>query len=160
MFDRLTERARTSLLLANKSAELRGDGWKDSNDLYLGLITGFQINPGVAKEVLRRLEVDTENLRERLEKSMEVAIPLDNWRTAYTAPQTPQTESIIVNSINEARGLDRGYVGTEHLLLGILKTASEDQGMPLVEQTLIANGITYEKAYQETRDFFKSINSS
>src|SRR5437660_7507015 len=115
MYERFTDRARKVMHLANQEAQRLQHEYIGTEHILLGLI---QEGSGVAANVLKNLDVDLRKVRAEVEKlvqcSPEVAVP-------GKRPQTPRAKKVIEYAIEEAHKLNHNYVGTEHLLLGLLR---------------------------------------
>jgi ATP-dependent Clp protease ATP-binding subunit ClpA len=122
MYERFTDRARKVMQLANQEALRFRHEYIGTEHVLLGLTAE---GSGVAANVLKNLDIDLLKLRREVEK----IIPYDpNAETVATGrlPHTPRTKKVVEHAIEEARSLDHNYVGTEHLLLGLLR---EEEGL-------------------------------
>jgi ATP-dependent Clp protease ATP-binding subunit ClpC len=121
MFEKFTDRARKVIHLARQEAERLGHEFIGTEHILLGLV---KEGSGVAANVLENLNVDLEKVRVEVEKyvsaSGETASP------AATLPFTPKAKKVLEFAMEEARNLEHNYIGTEHLLLGLLR---ESEGM-------------------------------
>jgi ATP-dependent Clp protease ATP-binding subunit ClpA len=114
MFERLTDRARKAMALANQEARRLHHEHVGTEHLLLGLTRENDI----AAMVLKDLGVDVQTLHAEIEKlvpSKTDTIPLGE------PPQTPRAKEAITYAVQEARSLGQNYVGTEHLLLGLIR---------------------------------------
>ena len=109
-----TQRAQAALRLAQESAAELGHGYVGSEHLLLGLAKEGR---GVASKVLQAAGLEPEGLKKTISQLVGVGTP----GTAPSQGLTPRCKKIIELSLNEAVRLGHQYVGTEHLLLGILK---------------------------------------
>jgi ATP-dependent Clp protease ATP-binding subunit ClpC len=112
--DRFTERARRVLLLAQEEAKRLNDSYIGTEHLLLGLV---QEDRGVAARVLRDAGVNPYQVRRIIEES--------SRRTGQRvrgqpAGLTPRTKRVIERAVEEARRMNHHYIGTEHLLLGLI----------------------------------------
>jgi ATP-dependent Clp protease ATP-binding subunit ClpC len=115
MYWRFTDRARKAMQLANQEAERFRHDYVGTEHILLGLIAEGR---GVAANVLRNLDVDLKQVRDESEKILQFGPePARKGRL----PQTPRGKKVIEYAIEEARALNHNYVGTEHLLLGLLR---------------------------------------
>ncbi|MBA3846399.1 MAG: ATP-dependent Clp protease ATP-binding subunit, partial [Planctomycetes bacterium] len=114
MFDKFTDRARKIIALAQKEAERFHHDYIGTEHLLLGLV---KEGSGVAVTALNNLSVDVEKVRREVEKLVVV-----NDKEAPTAPLpfTPQAKRVLELASEEARALGHPYIGTEHILLGLL----------------------------------------
>jgi ATP-dependent Clp protease ATP-binding subunit ClpC len=115
MFERFTERARKVIALANQEAQRFNHEYIGTEHLLLGLV---KEGSGVGANVLKNLGVDLRKVRMEVEKLVKAG---PDMVTMGKLPQTPRAKKVIEFSIEEARNLNHNYVGTEHLLLGLLR---------------------------------------
>lgn len=115
MFERFTDRARKVMALANQEAQRFSHEYIGTEHILLGLV---KEGSGVGANVLKNLDVDLRKVRlevEKLVKSGPETVAMGKL------PQTPRAKKVLVYAIEEARDLGHNYVGTEHLLLGLLR---------------------------------------
>ena len=110
-----TPRAQQVLQLARKEAERFNHSYIGTEHLLLGLIA---LGEGVAVSVLERMNVDLETLRMEVEKAVGQG---PETKTVGSLPMTPRAKKVLALSAGEAKALGHGYVGTEHILLGLLR---------------------------------------
>ena len=115
MFERFTDRARKVMALANQEAQRFNHEYVGTEHVLLGLVKEGQ---GVAANVLHNLQVDLKKIRLEVEKIVKSGPAMV---TMGKLPQTPRAKKVIEFAIEEARNLGHNYVGTEHLLLGLLR---------------------------------------
>ncbi len=115
MFERFTERARKVMALANQEAQRFNHEYIGTEHILLGLV---KEGSGVGANVLKNLGVDLHKVRMEVEKLVKAG---PDMVTMGKLPQTPRAKKVIEYSIEEARNLNHNYVGTEHLLLGLLR---------------------------------------
>ncbi|AQQ09534.1 Negative regulator of genetic competence ClpC/MecB [Sedimentisphaera cyanobacteriorum] len=115
MFERFTDRARKVMALANQEALRFNHESLGTEHILLGL---SKEGSGVGANVLKNLGVDVNKLRIEVEKYVKSG---PNVISAGKLPQTPKSKRVIEYAIEEARSLNHNYVGTEHLLLGLLR---------------------------------------
>ncbi len=118
MFERFTDRARKVMALANQEAQRFNHEYLGTEHILLGLA---KEGNGVGANVLRNLGVDTMKLRLEIEKLVKSG---PDVVSVGKLPQTPRARRVIEYAIEEARALNHNYVGTEHLLLGLLRETS------------------------------------
>ena len=111
---RFTERAQAALRLAQESSAELGHGYVGSEHLLLGL---SREGRGVAARVLQSAGLESENIRATIARMVGVGAPGGRPSQGLT----PRCKKIIELSLSEAARLGHQYVGTEHLLLGILR---------------------------------------
>jgi hypothetical protein len=115
MFERFTDRSRQTMGLANYEAQRLGHEYIGTEHILLGLVKEAT---GTAARVLRDMGVEPRRLREEVEKLVR---PERNAVRAGKLPMTPVAKQALQYAVEEARGLRHDYVGTEHLLLGVLR---------------------------------------
>ncbi|HUF49245.1 MAG TPA: ATP-dependent Clp protease ATP-binding subunit [Longimicrobiales bacterium] len=134
-----TDRVRKVLAMAREEAIRLQHDYVGTEHILLGLIREGE---GVAAAVLMNLNVDLEQIHERIEDSVrkgKATIALGEL------PYTSRAKKVLEYAMAEARELNHSYVGTEHLLLGLLR---EEKG--IAAQVLNALGVTLEDARAET----------
>jgi ATP-dependent Clp protease ATP-binding subunit ClpC len=115
MIARYTDRARKVMMLANQEAQRLNHQYIGTEHVLFGLV---KEGSGVAANVLKNLHINLRKIRLEVEKiapSRPDTVPMDKL------PQTPRTKKVIDYAAEEARNLNHKYVGTEHLLLGLLR---------------------------------------
>ncbi|MCC7018924.1 MAG: ATP-dependent Clp protease ATP-binding subunit [Ardenticatenales bacterium] len=112
--DRFTERARRVLMLAQEEARRLQDSYIGTEHLLLGLV---QEERGVAARVLRDLGVNPVQVRRIIEESSRRA---GRRSPGQTTGLSPRTKRVIERAVEEARRMNHQYIGTEHLLLGLI----------------------------------------
>jgi len=142
MFDRFTDRARKVISFARQEAERFNHDYIGTEHILLGLV---KEGSGVAANVLENLDVDLEKVRLEVEKLVK---PAPDVVTMGQLPFTPRAKKVLEFAIDEARALDHNYVGTEHLLLGLLR---EQEG--LAAQVLMNLGLKLEDVRNEVMEF-------
>ncbi len=115
MFERFTDRARKVMALANQEAQRFNHEYIGTEHILLGLV---KEGSGVGANVLKNLGVDLRKVRIEVEKLVKSG---PEMVTMGKLPQTPRAKRVIEYAIEEARNLNHNYVGTEHLLLGLLR---------------------------------------
>ncbi len=138
MFERFTDRARKVMALANQEAQRFNHEYIGTEHILLGLV---KEGSGVGATVLKNLDVDIKKLRLEIEKQVKSG---PDMVTMGKLPQTPRAKKVIEYAIEEARALNHNYVGTEHILLGILR---ESEG--IAAQVLMSLGLKLEDVRQE-----------
>ncbi len=137
-FDRFTKRARRVLTLAQEEAQRLNHNYIGTEHLLLGLV---REENGVAVRVLRDLGVDPKQVRERVERTVG-----RGQRTMYgKLSLTPRTKRVIELAVDEARRLGHHYIGTEHLLLGLVRA-----GEGVAVDVLKSLGVGLDKVRSQT----------
>jgi len=138
MFERFTERARKVMALANQEAQRFNHEYIGTEHILLGLV---KEGSGVGANVLKNMDVDLRKVRLEVEKLVKSG---PDMVTMGKLPQTPRAKKVIEYAIEEARSLNHNYVGTEHLLLGLLR---EHEGV--AAQVLMNLGLKLEEVREE-----------
>ena len=120
MFERFTDRARKVMALANQECQRFNHEQIGTEHILLGLI---KEGAGVGSRVLKSLGIDLRDVRAEIEKLV-TAKP--DIVTMGKLPQTAQAKKAVQMAIDEAQAHNAGYVGTEHLLLGLLRHGESD----------------------------------
>ncbi len=138
MFDRFTERARKVMSLARQEAQRFNHDYIGTEHILLGLV---QEGSGVAAQVLRNLEVEPRKIRVEVEKIVKNGT---NMVTMGQLPFTPRAKKVLELALEEAQNLGHSYIGTEHLLLGLIR---ENEG--IAAQVLLNLGTKLEEVREE-----------
>src|SRR6201991_908776 len=138
MFERFTDRARKVMALANQEAQRFNHEYIGTEHILLGLV---KEGSGVGATVLKNLDIDLRKVRLEVEKLVKSG---PDMVTMGKLPQTPRAKKVIEYAIEEARNLNHNYVGTEHLLLGLLR---EHDGV--AAQVLMNLGLKLEEVREE-----------
>jgi ATP-dependent Clp protease ATP-binding subunit ClpC len=140
MYERFTDRARKVMQLANQEAQRFNHEYIGTEHVLLGLV---KEGSGVAANVLKNLDVDLRKIRLEVERIVQPGAGGDQV-VMGRLPHTPRAKKVIEYSIEEARNLNHNYVGTEHLLLGLLR---EQEGV--AAQVLMNLGLKLEDVREE-----------
>jgi len=136
MFGRFTERAQKAILLAQEEAQHIKHNYVGTEHLLLGLVKEGE---GIAAKVLINMGVDLDKLRKQVINSVGYG-----KEEGEILGFTPRTKRVFELSFLEARNLGHNYVGTEHILLGLIK---EGEGVAAI--ILKTMGVDLEKAREE-----------
>ena len=128
MFERYTERARRVLFFARYEATQLGSTSIETEHLLLGLI---REGKGLTSRIFARSHLSLESIRKEIEGR---TVFRDKVSTSVDIPFSPETKRVLQFSAEEADRLLHTYIGTEHLLLGLLR-----------EEHSVASSILYEK---------------
>src|SRR6516162_655311 len=120
MYERFTDRARKVMQLANQEAQRFNHEYIGTEHILLGLV---KEGAGVAANVLKQFGIDMRKVRLEIDSIVQSG---PHMVTMGKLPQTPRAKKVIEYAIEEARGLNHNWVGTEHLLLGL---ARETEGV-------------------------------
>jgi ATP-dependent Clp protease ATP-binding subunit ClpC len=137
MWQRFTERARKVVFYAQEEAQKFGEGYVSTEHLLLGLV---RESDSVAARVLEKLGVSLNRIRSEVEKQL----PRGDARPNQDMTLTPRAKRVIDLAYDEARNLNNNYIGTEHLLLGLIR-----EGDGLAGRVLSKLGVELEKARRE-----------
>ncbi len=138
MYERFTDRARKVMQLANQEAQRFNHEYIGTEHILLGLV---KEGSGVAANVLKNLDVDLRRIRSEVEKLVQSG---PEMVTMGKLPQTPRAKKVLEYAMEEARNLNHNYVGTEHILLGLLR---EQEGV--AAQVLMNLGLKLEEVREE-----------
>ena len=139
MFERFTDRARRVVVLAQEEARMLNHNFIGTEHILLGLIHEGE---GVAAKALESMDIALESVREQVEQ----IIGRDSQPPSGHIPFTPRAKKVLEYSLREALQLGHNYIGTEHILLGLIR---EGEGvaaqvltnlgadLPRVRQTVI-----------------------
>ena len=139
MFERLTDRARKIMSLANQEAQALNHDYIGTEHILLALV---KEGSGVGANVLKSLVVDLRTVRLEVEKLVK---PGPDMVTMGKLPQTPRAKRVIELAIEEARTLGHNYIGSDHLLLGLIA-----EGDGVAGHVLRSLGVELEKARAKT----------
>ena len=134
-----TDRTRKVLQMAREEAARLHHEFVGTEHLLLGIVREGE---GVACAVLQNLDADLEDIRDEIEKTVKEGKAANR---GDDLPYTSRAKKILELSMSEARELNHSYVGTEHLLLGVLR---EEKGIGA--QVLMNLGLTLERVRAET----------
>lgn len=137
MWQRFTERARKVVFYAQEEAQKFGEGYVSTEHLLLGLV---RESDSVAARVLEKLGVSLSRIRNEVEKQL----PRGDARPSQDMTLTPRAKRVIDLAYDEARNLTNNYIGTEHLLLGLIR-----EGDGLAGRVLAKLGVELERARRE-----------
>ncbi len=137
-FDKFTERARRVLSLAQEEAQRFNHNYIGTEHLLLGLV---REGDGLAAKVLANLGVELNKVR----SAVEFIIGRGDRPTSGEVGLTPRAKKVIELAVDEARRLNHHYIGTEHLLLGLVR-----EGEGIAAGVLESLGVNLEKVRAET----------
>jgi len=145
MFNRFTERARKVIILAKEEARRFNHDYIGTEHILLGLIREGE---GVAAAVLEKLGISLENIRLEIEKLVQ---PGPTTQIIGDIPFTPRAKKALELAAEEARSLGHNYIGTEHILLGLIR---EGEGM--ASQVLLNLGLDLNRVRNEVLELLGS----
>ncbi|MEX2372345.1 MAG: Clp protease N-terminal domain-containing protein, partial [Dehalococcoidia bacterium] len=138
-FDKFTERARRVLTLAQEEAQRFNHSYIGTEHLLLGLV---REGDGVAAKVLGNLGVELNKVR----SAVEFIIGRGDRQASGEIGLTPRAKKVIELAVDEARRLQHSYIGTEHLLLGLVR-----EGEGIAAGVLESLGVNLERVRAETQ---------
>lgn len=147
MFGRFTERAQKVLALAQEEAVRLGHNNIGTEHILLGLIREGE---GIAAKGLAALDLEVEKIQEEVEQLIG-----KGEQTTQTIHYTPRAKKVIELSMDEARKLGHSYVGTEHILLGLIR-----EGEGVAARVLNNLGVSLNKARQQVLQLLGSNEST
>jgi ATP-dependent Clp protease ATP-binding subunit ClpC len=137
MWQRFTERARKVVFYAQEEAQKFGEGYVSTEHLLLGLV---RETDSVAARVLEKIGISLSRIRTEVEKQL----PRGDHKPVQEMTLTPRAKRVIDLAYDEARTLNNNYIGTEHLLLGLIR-----EGDGLAGRVLAKLGVDLERARRE-----------
>ena len=138
MNDKFTERVRKVIYLARDEANRLQHDYIGTEHLLLGIV---RLGEGIAAEVLQKLDVDLEQIQQTIET---IVKPSGGTLTLGEIPLTPRAKRVLELSFEEARLLGHNYVGTEHLLLGLIR-----EGDGVAARVLMELGVDRKRVREE-----------
>ena len=146
MFDRFTERARKVMSLARLEAQRFYHDYVGTEHILLALV---KEGTGVAAVVLKKMGLELKAVRDEIERTVERGPQPVSQNQQL--PYTPRAKKVLELALEEARNLGHHYIGTEHLLLGLLR---EHDGY--AAQALMNLGLKLEEVREEVHSFLGS----
>jgi len=137
VFERFTDRARRVLVLAQEEARLLNHSFIGTEHILLGLIHEGE---GVAAKALESLNITLETVREKVEET----IGMSGTTPSGSPPFTPRAKKVLELSLREALQLGHSYIGTEHMLLGLVR-----EGEGVAAQVLVSLGADLSRVRQQ-----------
>lgn len=127
MYERFSDRARKVMHLANQEAQRFNHEYIGTEHILIGIV---KEGGGVAAEVLKHLGVKLGDIRKKVEERIS---PGPQLVSIGKLPQTPRAKKAIEGAMEEARNLNHNYVGTEHILLGLINEVEGHAAVVLSE---------------------------
>jgi ATP-dependent Clp protease ATP-binding subunit ClpA len=137
MFERFTDRARRVVVLAQEEARMLEHDYIGTEHLLLALIHEGE---GVAAKALRALDVDLDTLR----REVEALVGRGQQPSKGHIPFTPRAKKVLELSLRESVQLGHDYIGTEHLLLGIVREGEGPAAQVLQQRGIELNSVRQE----------------
>jgi ATP-dependent Clp protease ATP-binding subunit ClpC len=137
MFERFTDRARRVVVLAQEEARLLNHNYIGTEHILLGLVHEGE---GVAAKAMEAMEISLEAVRQQVEEI------IGRGETAPSGhiPFTPRAKKVLELSLRESLQLGHDYIGTEHILLGLLR-----EGEGVAAQVLVRLGADLNRVRQQ-----------
>ncbi len=148
MFARFTQRAQKVMALSQEEAKRLQHNYIGTEHLLLGLISEGE---GIAAQTFKNLGVDLEEVREEVENLVETGEEQNSSNVGYT----PRVKTVVELSMEEARRMGHNYIGTEHLLLGLVK-----EGEGIAAKVLQELGVDLDKAREEVLNIIGGTHQS
>jgi ATP-dependent Clp protease ATP-binding subunit ClpC len=148
LFERFTDRARRVLVLAQEEARLLNHNFIGTEHILLGLIHEGE---GVAAKALESLGISLEAVREKVEETIGPA----GTSTTGSPPFTPRAKKVLELSLREALQLGHNYIGTEHMLLGLVR-----EGEGVAAQVLVSLGADLSRVRQQVIQLLSGYQAS
>jgi ATP-dependent Clp protease ATP-binding subunit ClpC len=149
MFDRFTDRAKKVMSFARQEAMKFNHEYIGTEHILLGLV---QEGSGVAANVLKNMNIDLEKIRHEVEKIVKTG---PSMVTMGQLPFTPRAKKVLELSMEEASNLSHNYIGTEHLLLGLIR---ENEG--IAAQVLMNLGVKLDEVREEVLEFLGASDNN
>jgi ATP-dependent Clp protease ATP-binding subunit ClpC len=137
MFERFTDRARRVVVLAQEEAKMLNHNYIGTEHILLGLIHEGE---GVAAKALESLNISLESVREQVQE----IIGQGQQQPTGHIPFTPRAKKVLELSLREALQLGHNYIGTEHILLGLIR-----EGEGVAAQVLVKLGADLNRVRQQ-----------
>jgi ATP-dependent Clp protease ATP-binding subunit ClpC len=137
MFEKFTERARRVIVLAQEEARMLSHNYIGTEHLLLGLI---HEGDGVAARALESLGISLEDVRQHVEEM----VPRGQHELSGHIPFTPRAKKVLELSLRESQQLGHDYIGTEHILLGLIR-----EGEGVAAQVLAEMGADLNRVRQQ-----------
>jgi ATP-dependent Clp protease ATP-binding subunit ClpC len=137
MFERFTDRARRVVVLAQEEARMLNHNYIGTEHILLGLIHEGE---GVAAKALESLEISLEAVRQQVEE----IIGQGQQAPSGHIPFTPRAKTVLELSLRESLQLGHNYIGTEHILLGLIR-----EGEGVAAQVLVRLGADLNRVRQQ-----------
>ena len=137
MFERFTDRARRVIVLAQEEAKMLNHNYIGTEHILLGLIHEGE---GVAAKALESLDISLPAVREQVQE----IIGQGQQRPTGHIPFTPRAKKVLELSLREALQLGHNYIGTEHILLGLIR-----EGEGVAAQVLVKLGADLNRVRQQ-----------
>ena len=143
IFDRFTERAQKVIVYSQEEAVRLNHNYIGTEHILLGLVREGE---GIAAQILKNRNISLETVRQQVEN----LVGMGQQKVGQVMGYTPRTKTVLELSVDEARKLGHGYIGTEHLFLALIR-----EGEGVAAQILMAMGLNFDIARQEIISLLK-----
>jgi len=150
MFNKFTDKARRVIELAKEEAVSLNHDYIGTEHILLGIL---KEGNGVAAQVLEQMQIDIESVRKEM---MNMVSPSPDVLTIGELPFTPSAKKVLEYAIEEARHYKHDHVGTEHLLLGLIRQESGGQ-QSVASQILIRLNLDLDVVREAVSKFFNNM---
>ena len=148
MFERFTDRARRVVVLAQEEARMLNHNYIGTEHILLGLVSE---GDGVAAKALESLGIAAEGVRQQVEE----IIGQGQQAPSGHIPFTPRAKKVLELSLREALQLGHNYIGTEHILLGLIR-----EGEGVAAQVLVKLGADLNRVRQQVLQLLSGYQGS
>ncbi len=135
MFEKFTENGRKAFAIANREAQLFHHEGVETEHVLLGLIKEGE---NVTLKIFKALDVDVKELKLQCQKAGKAA---NQEGDVEKMPQSPQIQHVIKYAVEEARQLKHSVVGSEHILLGLIRETEGAASTLLAKQGITVEGV-------------------
>jgi ATP-dependent Clp protease ATP-binding subunit ClpC len=139
MFERFTDRARRVVVLSQEEARILNHDYIGTEHLLLGLI---REGHGLAAKAMEPLGISLDSVRQQVEET----VSRGQQAPSGHIPFTPQAKNVLRLALSESMALDHHYIGTEHILLGLMR-----EGDGVAAQVLAELGADLDQVRQQVR---------
>ena len=147
MFERFTDRARRIVVMAQEEARVLNHNFVGAEHILLGLV---REGHGVAPKALESLGISLEAVRRQVEET----IGRGQHEATERIPFTPGAKKVLELSVSESRLLGADYIGTEHILLGLIR-----EGDGVAAAVLVALGADLDRTRQAVAEVLEAYES-
>jgi ATP-dependent Clp protease ATP-binding subunit ClpC len=147
MFERFTDRARRVVVLSQEEARILNHDYIGTEHLLLGLI---REGHGVAAKAMVSLGISPDSVRQQVEET----VGRGQQAPAGHIPFTPQAKNVLRLALSESMALDHHYIGTEHILLGLMR-----EGDGVAAQVLAQLGADLDQVRQQVRQLLRDYEA-
>jgi ATP-dependent Clp protease ATP-binding subunit ClpC len=147
MFERFTDRARRVVVLAQDEARVLSHDYIGTEHLLLGLI---REGHGLAAKAMEPLGISLDSVRQQVEET----VSRGQQAPSGHIPFTPQAKNVLRLALSESMALDHHYIGTEHILLGLMR-----EGDGVAAQVLAQRGADLDQVRQQVLQLLRDYQA-